>query len=335
MPSVTISGAGIAGLWQAYILAQAGFAVRLFEQGNEALTHGCSWRAGGMLAPYCEAELAEPLVTRLGLRSIALWQQALPELTQRGTLVLAPPRDAASLRRFGQLTEGYQTLDAAAIARLEPELEGRFNAGLYYPEEAHVDPREVLPLLLQRIRALGAEVEFNREMSGEHFTTDWCIDCRGLAARDRLPDLRSVKGEMILIKSQEVRLHRPVRLLHHRHPIYVVPRADGIFMIGATSIETDSTAGVTLRSAGELLTLAYGLHPAFAEAEIIELNAGLRPAFPDHLPKIAVRGKQLLVNGLYRHGFLLAPALAECVAAYLRTGEITPEVFDVSSCSQC
>lgn len=329
MPSVTVIGAGIAGLWQAFTLAQAGFEVRLYEQGDGALTQGCSWRAGGMLAPYCEAELAEPLVTRLGLRSIALWRQALPELAQQGTLVLAPPRDAASLRRFGQLTQGYQTLDPAAIARLEPELEGRFNTGLYYPEEAHVDPREVLPLLLERIQALGAQVEFGRGMSCEDFTTDWCIDCRGLAARDRLPSLRSVKGEMILIKSQEVRLHRPVRLLHYRHPIYVVPRADGVFMVGATSIETDSTGGVTLRSAGELLTLAYSLHPAFAEAEILELNAGLRPAFPDHLPKVLVRGNQLFVNGLYRHGFLLAPALAECVTGYVRTREITPEVIDI------
>jgi glycine oxidase len=327
MHSVTIVGAGIAGLWQGYALAKAGFKVCLFEQGNATLSAGCSWRAGGMLAPYCEAEVAEPLVTRLGLRSIQLWQALLPDLPQNGTLVVAPPRDPVSLRRFGQLTEGHQALDSRAIIDLEPALEGRFSAGLFYPEEAHVDPRRVLPLLREEIRNLGGELQFGESFSGETFATDWRIDCRGLAARDEWPDLRGVKGEMILIKSDEVRLHRPVRLLHHRHPIYVVPRADGLFMVGATSIESDTGSGVTVRSAGELLTLAYSLHPAFAEAEIVELNAGLRPAFPDHLPKILLRGQQLFVNGLYRHGYLLAPALAECVTNYLTRGEIDSEVI--------
>jgi glycine oxidase len=124
-----------------------------------------------------------------------------------------------------------------------------------------------------------------------------------------------------------VQLLRPVRLLHHRHPIYIVPRAQGVFMIGATTIESDTGGGVSLRSAGELLTLAYSLHPAFAEAEILELNAGLRPAFPDHRPQIRVRGRHLFVNGLYRHGFLLAPALAEQVVHYLRSGAADPEVI--------
>lgn len=327
MPSVTIVGAGIAGLWQGYALAKAGFKVCLFEQGDSTLSAGCSWRAGGMLAPYCEAEVAEPLVTRLGLLSIRLWQTLLPDLPQHGTLVVAPPRDPVSLRRFAQLTEGYQTVDADAIAHLEPTLEGRFSSGLFYPQEAHVDPRQVLPLLREEIQKLGGEFHFGQLSDQEKFSTDWSIDCRGLAARDEWPTLRGVKGEMLLIKSHEIPLHRPVRLLHHRHPIYVVPRADGLFMVGATSIESDTGSGVTVRSAGELLTLAYSVHPAFGEAEIVELNTGLRPAFPDHLPKIAVRGQRLFVNGLYRHGFLLAPALAECVTNYLTKGEIDAEVI--------
>jgi len=325
MPTVTVIGAGVAGLWQAYALAQAGFAVRLVEQGGATLDQGCSWRAGGMLAPYCEAEVAEPLVVRLGLRSIALWQAFYPELPQHGSLVVAPPRDPASLRRFARLTEGFESLDAAGIARLEPALAGRFQNGLYYPIEAHVDPRTVMPLLLERIRSLGVETQFNLTLIDND--SDWHIDCRGLAARDDLPGLRGVKGEMILIRTAEIQLNRPVRLLHHRHPIYIVPRPDNVFMIGATSIESDKASRVTVRSAGELLTLAYSLHPAFAEAEILELNAGVRPAFPDNLPKIHQHGRCLFVNGLYRHGFLLAPALAECVTRYLRDGAQDPEVI--------
>ncbi|MEE4378487.1 MAG: FAD-dependent oxidoreductase, partial [Candidatus Competibacteraceae bacterium] len=310
-----------------YTLAKAGFAVRLLEQGDATLNSGCSWRAGGMLAPYCEAEVAEPLVVRLGLRSLELWQTVLPEFSQNGTLVVAPPRDPASLHRFGRLTDGHKTLNASALASLEPALAGRFNAGLFYPAEAHVDPRQVMPILLKAIRDLGVDIEFQHQATLNDTVSEWSIDCRGLAAQDIWPELRGVKGEMILIKSTDVQLQRPVRLLHHRHPIYVVPRAEGVFMIGATTIESDSGSGVSLRSAGELLTLAYSLHPAFAEAEILELNAGLRPALPDHLPQIRARARHLFVNGLYRHGFLLAPALAELTVNYLRNGATDPEVF--------
>ncbi|HUG63179.1 MAG TPA: FAD-dependent oxidoreductase, partial [Methylomirabilota bacterium] len=81
-------------------------------------------------------------------------------------------------------------------------------------------------------------------------------------------------------------------------------------MIGATTVESDDAPTVTLRSAGELLTQAYALHPAFGEAEVLELNAGLRPAFPDNNPRIERTGRVISVNGLYRHGWLIAPALA-------------------------
>jgi glycine oxidase len=98
-------------------------------------------------------------------------------------------------------------------------------------------------------------------------------------------------------------------------------------MIGATVIESEETGLVTLRSALDLLSAAYALDPAFAEAEIVRQGAGARPAFPDNRPRIIVTEGYIYVNGLYRHGFLLAPALAELVAAYLETGATHPEVF--------
>ncbi len=156
---------------------------------------------------------------------------------------------------------------------------------------------------------------------------DLVIDCRGLAAKDDLPTLRGVRGERIVIKSREVDLARPVRLLHPRFPLYVVPWGDGLYMIGATVIESEETGAVTLRSALDLLSAAYALDPAFAEAEIVRQGAGARPAFPDNRPRIIPRKGYIYVNGLYRHGFLLAPALAELVAAYIETGATHPEVF--------
>jgi glycine oxidase len=131
---------------------------------------------------------------------------------------------------------------------------------------------------------------------------------------------------MIVVETRDVELRRPVRLLHPRWPLYIVPRDNHRFMIGATTIEAEDD-GVSVRSALELLSAAYAVHPAFGEARIVEIGAGLRPAFPDNLPRIRIEGQRISVNGLYRHGFLLAPALAELTAAYLTRGAIDNEVM--------
>jgi glycine oxidase len=114
--------------------------------------------------------------------------------------------------------------------------------------------------------------------------------------------------------------------MHPRWPLYIIPRGDNRFMIGATSIEREDN-GVSVRSALELLSAAYAVHSAFGEAKIVEIGAGLRPAFPDNLPRIAIDKDHIAVNGLYRHGFLLAPALAELTLGYVVRGEIDNEVM--------
>jgi len=117
-----------------------------------------------------------------------------------------------------------------------------------------------------------------------------------------------------------------VRLIHPRWPLYVIPRGGNRFMLGATSIEAEDN-GVSVRSALELLGAAYAVHPAFAEARIVEFGSGLRPAFPDNLPRISIDKQRIAVNGLYRHGFLLAPALAELTLGYVQRGVIDNEVM--------
>ena len=141
------------------------------------------------------------------------------------------------------------------------------------------------------------------------------VDCRGLAAREALPDLRGVRGEMVIVRSRDVRLSRPVRMLHPRIPLYIVPRGEGLFMCGATMIESDDRGPITARSLMELLNAAYALHPAFGEARLVEAGTGIRPAFQDNRPRVIRNGKTIIVNGLYRHGFLLSPAMAQQVAA--------------------
>jgi glycine oxidase len=323
--SVTIIGAGIAGAWQALLFAQAGHDVTLHERGDADLTLSTSHWAGGMLAPWCEAEVAEPLISRLGLRSLDLWRRELPDTPFNGSLVVAHARERADFERFAKMTSGHRRLDAAALAELEPSLDGRFREALFFPAEGHVEPRRVLPKLHEKIIAAGGTIRFNSEVTRGDLN-GLVIDCRGLAARDAQPELRGVKGEMILIESSEIKLSRPVRLIHPRWPLYVIPREQNLFMLGATAIETEDT-GVSVRSALELLGAAYAVHPAFAEARILEFGSGLRPAFSDNLPRIAINGDSIAVNGLYRHGFLIAPALAELTLSFVARGQIDNEVM--------
>jgi glycine oxidase len=323
--TVNVIGAGVAGAWQALMFARAGHRVHLFERDTPQMTHATSHWAGGMLAPWCEAEAAEPLILRLGIRSLELWREALPDTPFNGSLVVAHPRDRADFERFARLTSGHRRLDAAGVTELEPSLDGHFRDALFFPDEGHVSPREVLPQLHARIKAAGGQIEFGREQDPND-VDGIVIDCRGLAARAAQPNLRGVKGEMIMIETGELALARPVRLLHPRWPLYVIPRGNGLFMLGATSIESEDDR-VSVRSALELLSAAYAVHPAFAEARIVEFGAGLRPAFPDHLPRIAVDGDRIGVNGLYRHGFLIAPALAELTLGYVERGVIDNEVM--------
>jgi glycine oxidase len=321
---ITVAGAGILGLWQALTLVRRGHAVRLTEASSEPFAKSASIHAGAMLSPDCEAEAAPALVRDFGREGLALWRTTYPRLVNSGSLVVAATRDQPDLVRFAKLTQGHRLVTAGELAAIEPALASRFHSALYFSDEAHMSTPDALTFLLDAVRASGADVALGTPWDG---TCDGIvIDCRGLAARDELKDLRGVRGERLLIRSPEIALTRPVRLLHPRHAIYVVPWSKGRHLIGATMIESEDDGPITVRSTLELLGAAYALHPAFGEAEILEAAAGVRPAFRDNVPRAEVRdgGRCILVNGAYRHGFLLAPVLALAVANYIETGAEHP-----------
>lgn len=304
MRQARVLGAGVAGLCVAAELVARGCEVTVFDPAPRPGPHGCSWWAGGMLAPFCEGEAAEEPVVRLGQEAAGWWERQGAAVDRRGTVVVALGRDRRELDRFARRTEGHRRLDADGLAALEPDLIGRFDRALHVPGESHLAPRAALAHLRDRLERNG--VAFVAEPGHPDGLT---FDCRGLAARDMLPDLRGVKGEMAILRSADIRLSRPVRLLHPRFPLYVVPRAEGLFMLGATQIESDDRRR-NVRSVLELLSAAYALHPAFGEAELVEIGVDARPAFPDNLPRLCRQGQTIHVNGLFRHGFLLGPALA-------------------------
>jgi glycine oxidase len=317
MTDFRILGAGVAGLAVATELVARGARVDIVDPMEMPGKQSCSWWAGGLLAPFCEFENAEDTVLRLGQNAKAWWARHT-QVTENGTLVVAPARDVPDLKRFARRTHGFDWVDGPGIAALEPDVPG-FKTGLYFREEAHLDPRNALHDLFLALKRQGVSISATpaRGPVGQ------VIDCRGFAARDVLTDLRGVKGEMLVIRAPDITLTRPVRLLHPRLPLYIVPRGDGVFMLGATMLETSDRKRITARSMLELLTAAYTLNPAFGEAEVLEIGVDVRPAFPDNLPKIRRIGSTIYANGLFRHGFLLAPSLAHGVAELVLNANIT------------
>ncbi len=314
MAHIVVRGAGIGGLSAALVFARRGEKVTLLEK-EPSFVGNASWYAGGMLAPYCERESAEEVIERRGVDAIDWWDKAYPGgVTHEGTLVVANPRDRSELTRFADRTNHHTHVGAEEITLLEPDLASGFQQGLLYKGEAHMDARKAMQALLDQIIALGVTVVFNADP--DHVPPcDYEIDCRGMEAD--LAGTRGVRGEMLILHAPDVTLNRTVRLLHPRIPLYVVPRADKHFMIGATMIENDHDGPITVRSMMELLNAAYSLSPAFAEAEIVETGVGVRPAFEDNLPRLQRVGNKLTINGFYRHGYALGPLLAEAAADWL------------------
>ncbi|RYF77095.1 MAG: FAD-dependent oxidoreductase, partial [Comamonadaceae bacterium] len=198
--------------------------------------------------------------------------------------------------------------------------------GVLLPGEGQLDNRALLAALHQTLEALpNVQLHWHSPRAPKDFAPpaegERLIDCRGLGARAQWPSrhaLRGVRGEVARVHAPEVALTRPTRLVHPRYPIYIAPKADHVFVIGATEIESDDMSAPSVRSTLELLSAAYAVHPGFAEARIIEVAAQCRPTLPDNLPALRWTAPRVLqVNGLYRHGFMIAPALLDATMEQL------------------
>jgi glycine oxidase len=342
-----VVGAGVLGRLLALRLAREGWRVSVFDRDDERGTASCTWTGAGMISPYCEREAAERLITDLGLYAMDLWPGLLTSLAapvfyrELGSLVVAHPNDRDELERLRRRVmerairpDQMRVVQGDEVGDLEPELGGRFTSGLYFPFERNLDNRELLAALGTTLRHVGVATHYQTnvtQIEPRAITTaqgiqrfDWVFDCRGLGAAQDLKDLRGVRGEILYLHAPDVHLRRPVRMMHPRYSIYMVPRARQTYLVGATMIESDDLGPITVRSALELLSAAYSVQPAFAEARLLETSAHARPAFPDHHPRFMVEDGLMRINGLFRHGFLISPALVDFVAGYFKTGEIHP-----------
>lgn len=333
-PTVAIVGAGILGRLISFFLIEKGLKVSLFEKNGElpSAKDSCSLTAAGMLAPFCELEYSDPHITQMGLESFKIWQKLHNyfeqkfHFTQRGSLVLTHPRDEKELWKLKEvIKKNYQksVYEEKDVSSVEPFIKG-FGKGLFFPLEGLVDPISFFKIYNEKFLDKFENLFFNTEVleikpnlvrtKDRQHSFDMVIDCRGFAAKEDLKNFRGVRGELHLIEAPEVKLNSFVRLMHPRYPIYIVPKPNGHFIVGATSLECEDLSPISVRSSLELLSSIYSLHPAFGEGRIIESRVHLRPAFMDNLPRIEQVPGLIRANGLYRHGYLASPKLAQEVS---------------------
>ncbi|NVJ68575.1 MAG: glycine oxidase ThiO [Gammaproteobacteria bacterium] len=325
---IGIAGAGIAGRMLAWRLHLLGFEITIFDKSPRDSQDASSFAAAGILSPLAELEMAEPEIFELGSRSLELYPQWLKELSsnvffkQEGSIVAAHSQDKVELEHFYRLinrklenvSDYAQKVD---LAIKDQELE-TLGEGLYLPTEGQLDPIELLQALDKELQTISWHenteiVEVDKgviKTKDQTYKFDWVFDCRGLGASNELP-LRAVRGELLWLEAPDVNLKYLTRLMHPRYRIYIVPRPNNIYLVGATEIESEDHSPVSVRSSLELLSAAYSVHKGFGEARITKSVVNCRPALPDNLPLIELENGIGRINGLYRHGILLAPALVE------------------------
>jgi glycine oxidase len=349
MLTIGIAGAGLLGRLLAWQLSRQGHKVTVFDPAvgpAPAFAHDgvhnalrapqtAAFSAAGMLCPLAELDNAEPATATLGWRSIALWREIVAQLpgapffSECGSVLLAHRTDKGSAQRVldriayalnesgNAVAEKPASLSMAQLAKLEPAVQGAAHAW-YLPGEAQIDPLSTMAALHDSAinvhwhwseAVLALQASQLRTATGVH-RFDWVFDVRGTGAAPDVP-VRGVRGEMIWLHAPGLQLQRPLRLLHPRHRVYIVPRPGNIVLVGASEIESEDRSPVSLRSAVELMAAAHSVVPALAEARILRMDSNLRPALPDNAARIHCTPGLTRINGLFRHGWLLAPALLE------------------------
>lgn len=339
---IAIIGAGILGRLFALASLNKGWHVTLFDKESRDNANGCSYVAAGMLAPCCEmVEHDDIAVYQWGMQSIKRWAEIIKQLDlpvafqQAGSLCVAHNKDLAELRRFHNNLMRYLPdpqqlilLNAEQIQQLEADLPTNITQGLFLPAEAHIAPPDIMQALGQHLLQQQITWYDNTEVqvikpfkitfnSTEEKRFDWVFDTRGLGAKPDLPELRGVRGEVLWLYAPEVHLTRPIRLLHPRYPLYIVPRPNNLYVIGATQIESEDFSPISVQSMLELLSAVYSLHKGFIEARIVKTLTQCRPAFANNAPQINLQPGLVQVNGLFRHGYLVAPAIVDEVMRQL------------------
>ncbi len=331
---IGIAGVGLVGRVLALNLLRQGHTLTLFDEDTAYGDNAAGMTAAGMLAVFAELESAESVIFEHGKRSIALWPELLEQIgivnayQQEGSIITAHPQDYSELDHFIETLKSkvdeaseIQLLDRSELTQLEPDMEQHAKA-FFIPQEGQVDAQRFMKASSDYLLD-HPDVKWHQEIKVEEVKAgeicfagvcepfDWVFDTRGLGAQKQVEDLRGVRGEVFWLDAPEVNITRPTRMLHPRYKIYIVPRPNNRYIIGATEIESEDKSPMSVRSSLELLSAVYSMHSGFAEARIVNMVTNCRPTLKDNLPAIAHENKLTRINGLYRHGYLLAPAIVE------------------------
>ncbi len=343
---IGIAGAGLLGRLLAWRLSTLGARVTVFDPAPDAQARGAAgWTAAGMLSPLAELECADARVATLGLRSLDLWSKIVAQLPQPvefrrgGSLLLAHAGDHGSAQRLlaqigAKAPAGMaaERLSAAQLSSLEPCVHGVAHAWLL-GGEGQIHTVQAMLAMAQGVTDAGASWRWSHtvgelapgRIDGERF--DHVFDVRGLGSKPELAGLRGVRGEVLWLHAPGVELRRPLRLMHPRWRVYLVPRPEEIVVVGASEIESEDRSPISVRTLLGLLSAAHSVVPELAEARMVHSETNLRPALPDNLPLLHVEPGLTRINGLFRHGWMIAPALVEDA---LRQGGV--ECAETSTC---
>jgi glycine oxidase len=363
-PDVVVVGGGIIGLSIGWRAAEAGLSVTLVEDSPR---RGASWAAAGLLAPVTEVYHGEERVLRLGVESLKRYPKFIADLEEltglragyrsSGTLIVAPDADAfAALEELRALQDRLnlevQGLNRREARALEPALSPRLRGAWLVTGDHSVDNRAMASALAEACRrrrvaiveeAVASVVVESDRVRGVRLRTGITVECDKVviaagcwsALIDGIPDdvrppVRPVKGQLLYLGGppEPVLIERAVR----GPDVYIVPRGDGRFVVGATVEERGFDTTVTAGAVYQLLRDAYELVPGLAELELIECVAGLRPGSPDNAPIVGETGLDGLVvaTGHFRNGILLTPLTADAIAELLTTGRTPEEIVPAS-----
>lgn len=352
---LTVVGSGVIGLAAAWRLGAAGWRVVIVDPHPG---RGASYAAAGMLAPVTEAAYGEEEHLNLALRSAKHWPGLAAELEaasglgigfeQCGTLLVgADASDRLFLERLGEFHHSLgldsRWCRASECRTLEPLLAPTIAGGLFAQGDQQVDNRRLLAALATAAERLG--VTFLREQVSQLARTDGAVTgvrtregstvssrrtlvaggvASGLLAAEELPPPQPVKGQILRLRTPELgpRLTRTLRAIVGGSSVYIVPRADGRVVVGATAEEHPAARQVTVGGVYELLRDASQILPALKEYELLETYAAARPGSPDNAPIVGATTTPglFVATGHYRNGILLTPVTLEVLTAILLDG---------------
>lgn len=309
-PDILIIGGGVIGLTTAYHLAQQGVSVTVVDRqeiGREA-----SWAGAGMLPPGHMIQSAVPEV-RLRSYSHSLWDELSAALKDRtgidngyrrcGAVEVGLSSAESSVQVEAWRAEGLQTveLDRTGLERHVPDLHEDFRSGVFLPEFGQARNPRHLKALAAACHSLGVDIVEHAEhlhlatsresvvqavLPTRTFTADRiCITAGSWSSQLLQPlsvslPVQPVRGQIVLLKTSRL----PFSCVIEQGRRYIVPRADGLVLVGSTEEHTGFEKKTTAEGVSGLLKFASALVPELGAAEVVRCWAGLRPGSPDELP---------------------------------------------------